>query len=137
GIEATTVKTYLKYHASVVVPATAGINKFLLNQLEANLPSGFEMKEDVVKLVSAQVLPSQLETTNLNLIGSVVLRGVLSHTKLKELLKGKSIDEAKQILTGQNEVSEFKIETKDPKSRYLPRFSFQIKILFPAGPKKG
>lgn len=135
GAEAATVKTYLKYRVSAIAPATAGIQKYLLNQLDANIPPGFKTKSNQVKLVSVQVLNAATETAELQLIATATLRGILSQSKLKELVKGKSITAAKQILTGQNEVADFRIETSNPKRRYLPRFSFQIKVLFPAEKK--
>jgi len=106
-----------------------------LNQLDANIPPGFKTKSNQVKLVSVQVLNAATETAELQLIATATLRGILSQSKLKELVKGKSITAAKQILTGQNEVADFRIETSNPKRRYLPRFSFQIKVLFPAEKK--
>jgi hypothetical protein len=131
--EATVVKTTIKYRANVVAPSMIEIRKYLINQLEGNLPSNFTTTNNAVKLVSAQVLNSSPRTTQLHLVGAANLRGVLSQDKVRALIKGKSISEAKKLLTQQSEVAEFKIEAKDPRRSTIPRFGFQIKLLFPDG----
>jgi hypothetical protein len=132
--EATTLKTVLKYKATVVAPSLAGIHKYLASCLESNLPPNFKTTNEAVKLVSAQVLTADTPNVQLHLVGAANLRGVLSPSKVRELIKGKSIGEAKKLLTQQNEVADFTIET-DPGRNTLPKFGFQIKLLFPSGPK--
>jgi hypothetical protein len=131
--EAATVKTTLKYRANVVAPSMAGIRKYLANRLEGNLPSKFTPIDDAVKLASAQVLTDSSRVIQLHLVATANLRGVLSQEKIRALIKGKSISEAKKLLTQQNEVAKFKIEVKEPRRDTIPRFGFQIKLVFPAG----
>jgi hypothetical protein len=133
GSEATTVKTDLKYRATIVAPSRAGIHKYLSNQLDGHLPPNFAADNGAVKLVSAQVLSADSQAIRLHLVGTANLRGILSAEKIRALIKGKSIGEAKKLLTQQNEVADFKIETKDSRRSTIPRFNFQIKLLFPAG----
>jgi hypothetical protein len=59
---------------------------------------------------------------------------VLDQHKIKDLIKGKSITAAKEILDRQNEIADVKLKVDNPGSK-LPSFGFQIKVLFPAGSK--
>jgi hypothetical protein len=133
GSEAAAVKTTVKYRANVITPAMVGIRKYLTNRLDGNLPPNFTATNDAVKLVSAQVLTSGPRSAQLHLVGTAKLRGILSPDKIRSLIKGKSISEAKKLLMQQSEVAEFTIEPKDPRRSTVPRFGFQIKLLFPAG----
>jgi hypothetical protein len=134
GSEATTVKTTIKYRSKVVAPALVSICKYLTSQLERNLPPKFATTRDAVKLVSAQVLTADQRAIQLHLVGMANLRGILSQDKVRNLIKGKSISAAQKLLMLQSEVAEFRIEPKNPRRNTLPRFGFQIKLLFPADP---
>lgn len=133
GNEAAAVKTTLKYRVTVVAPSRTGIHKYLNSQLDGHLPPNFAAANGSVKMVSAQVLAADSGIIRLHLVGTANLRGILSAAKIRALIKGKSIGEAKQLLTKQNEVADFKMEFKDPHLLTIPRFDFQIKLLFPAG----
>jgi hypothetical protein len=133
GSEAASVKTMIKYRATVVAPSRVGINKYLSSCLEGQLPPHFTAVHDTVKLLSGQVLTSESGVISLHLVGTADLRGILSPKKLKGLIKGKSIVVAKQLLAQQTEVADFKIEARDSRRSVIPRFGFQIKLLFPAG----
>lgn len=130
GSQSDTLQTHLEYRTSVLTPAQVGINKFFINQLEKNLPPNFETKNERLDLISAKVISVGENQARLNLIGQGSIRGVLEQKKIKELIKGKSLVEAKKLLSQQNEIAGFRIKSE---GKALPGFGFQIKLLFPAG----
>lgn len=132
GVEAETVTTVLEYRVTVLTPPRAVIHKYLLAQLEKNMPARFESKNNEVVLVSARVAEADAEEAEVELIGKGAIRGVLDRKKIRELIKGKTVAQAKELLTKQDEIADFQIDT-DRNNRKLPSFSFQIKIIFPSG----
>ena len=130
------VKTFLKYRAAAIVGSAAAIHKFLIAQLAKNTPPNFEAKNNDVRLVSAQVISGGPQTAQIHLVGAGTLRGVLSQTEIKDLIKGKPLAEAQTLLTAQEEVADYEIKMNTAKRKRLPGFGFQIKVLFPAGEKE-
>jgi hypothetical protein len=133
--EAREVKTLLKYRATAILASAAAIHKFLLAQLVNNTPPNFEARNNDVRMISAQVISAGPQTSQIHLVGTGTLRGILSQAKIKELIKGKSLAEAQMALTAQDEVADYEIKLNTAKRKRLPGFGFQIKVLFPAGEK--
>jgi hypothetical protein len=129
------LKTILKYRTTAMLGSSGGVHKFLLAQMAKNTPTNFEAKNHDVKLVSAQVISDGPKTVRIHLVGTGTLRGVLCQEKIRALIRGKSLAEAREILTEQDEVADYRIRMNPAKRERLPGFGFQIKILFPAGVK--
>jgi hypothetical protein len=134
GFEGDSLLSEIEYRVSVLAPSTVGIKKFLNKQFEQNIPAGFEAGGRKVDLVSMQLLAQNGEQADLELAGQGQIRGVLDQNKIKNLIKGKWITDAKEILIRQNEIADvrFKVDSLHAK---LPHFGFQIRVLFPAGSK--
>lgn len=132
GAESDSLQTSLDYRSSVLTPLTDDILKYLTREFEESVPPGFKGQSDPVVLT--KVNPSQVEAGNaeLRLTGRGRIKGVLDSGKIKNLVKGKTKDQAAGLLTQQNEVSRFKIDLKNNSDK-LPPYAFQIKVIFPAG----
>lgn len=136
GSESDVLQTDLEYRITVLVPLWAGINKFLTKQLECNLPPYFQATGQKVELVSANVITSGDEWSELNIEGKGKIRGVLNPKEIKKLIKGKTLEEAQTILLTRNEIAGAKISIAGSGSK-LPGYGFQIRVLLPdgAGPR--
>ncbi|HOP74702.1 MAG TPA: baseplate J/gp47 family protein [Bacillota bacterium] len=134
GETAETVTTKLEYRVSTLAPSQEGIRKYLKLQLDKNMPANFEAKNNDVSLVSANAVTASGKI-QLELVGRGTIRGILNQAKIKELVKGKTITEAKAALATLNEVADCKFDLRDGRSK-LPSFGFQIRTLFPAGSRE-
>jgi hypothetical protein len=134
GAEGDTLQTELEYKITVLVPTTVGIQKLLNNQLEQNIPANFEAKNRKIDLVSVRVVSQDENFASLDLEGQGQIRGLLNQSKIKNLIKGRLIKDAKEVLARQNEVADVKFKVNNLRAK-LPSFGFQIKVLFPAGSK--
>lgn len=134
GKEATSVTTHLEYKVTVLTPSKADVHKYLLSQLEKNIPPDFSSKNNEVKLISAKASMNSNNQIQLELLGRGIIRGVLKQAKIRELIKGKTLAEAKELLIKQNEVANFQIDMPNHRKK-LPGYSFQIKVILPTEPK--
>ncbi len=134
GAECDVLQTNLEYRISVLAPARTGIYKFLTKQLDYNLPSSFQSTGQKVDLISTSVTQVGEQWADLNIEGKGRIRGVLNPQNIKSLIRGKSIEKAKTVLLGRNEIASVKIAGSGTK---LPGYGFQIKVLMPdgAGPR--
>lgn len=132
GAEADTLQTILDYRISALAPYRVGINKFLSHELDRLLPAGFQATGQPVELVGAKVTSSGPDWADLELSGKGRIRGVLDQAKIKKLICGQSLEEAKTRLLSEEEIASSQIRLKVSGDK-LPRFPFQIKLLFPAG----
>ncbi len=130
GSESDVLQTNLDYRISVLAPMRASINKFLAKQLDLNLPPHFLVAGDKVDLVTATVTQTGAEWSELKIEGKGRIRGVLNPQQIKDLIKGKSLDEAKTILLGRNEIASARIVTSGAK---LPGYGFHIRVILPDG----
>lgn len=135
GAESEYVETTLDYRSSVLTPLTDDILKYLAHKFEGNIPPGFQRKNGQVVLTGAKAVEAAANRVQLKLSGKGVIRGVLDAGKIKNLIKGKTKDEAAVLLTRQNEVARFNINIKGNAKR-IPNHLFQIKVVFPAGGQK-
>lgn len=134
GEAAEAVVTKLEYRVSTLAPSQEGIRKYLKLQLDKNMPANFEAKNNDVSLVSANAITASGKI-QLELVGRGTVRGVLNQAKIRELVKGKSITEAKAALATLSEVADCKFDLRNGGST-LPAFGFQIRTLFPAGSRE-
>ncbi|HEX7714199.1 MAG TPA: baseplate J/gp47 family protein [Bacillota bacterium] len=132
GAEADTVQTNLEYRIAVLAPYRVEINKLLNHELERLLPAGFQSTGRPVETVSAKVISSGTDWADLELSARGQIRGVLDQDKIKKLIGGQSLGKAKTILLGEEEIATSQINLKTGGDK-LPRFPFQIKVIFPAG----
>jgi hypothetical protein len=135
GVESELVETTLDYRTSVLTPLTDDISKYLVRQFEENIPEGFQPATGQVALTAVKTGPVADNRAQIRLNGKGLIKGVLDAGKLKNLIKGKSKDEATDLLTQQNEVAHFKINLKN-NAKQIPNHLFQIKVIFPAGGQK-
>ncbi|MGE5607103.1 MAG: hypothetical protein ACM3YE_15615, partial [Bacteroidota bacterium] len=96
------------------------------------IPQGFRAKNELIVLTGAKASRIEENKAHLKLTGRGSIRGILEQGKIKNLIKGKTKEQAASLLTQQNEVSRFKIDLKS-NSNQLPSYAFQIKVVFPAG----
>ncbi|HBF35787.1 MAG TPA: hypothetical protein DDW50_00520 [Firmicutes bacterium] len=134
GAESDSLETDIEYQIKVLAPTTVGIQKFLKGKFERVIPAHFEAQDSKVTLVSMQLTHFNDESARLELEGQGQIRGLLNSDKIKNLIKGKPIAEAKAILTRQSEIADAKFQLEGYRTA-LPNFGFQIRILFPAGSK--
>jgi len=134
GETAETVVTTLEFRVSTLAPSQEGIRKYLKLQLDKNMPANFEAKNNDVSLVSANAVVASGKI-QLELVGRAAIRGVLNQAKIRELIKGKTVAEAKAALASLNEVADCKFDLQDGRTS-LPSFGFQIRTLFPAGSRE-
>lgn len=132
GAESEFVETTLDYRSSVLTPLTDDILKYLARKFEENIPPGFQRKNGQVVLTGVKMGEAAANRVQLKLSGKGVIKGVLDAAKLKNLIKGKTKEEATVLLTQQNEVARFNIKFKNNAKR-IPNHLFQIKVVFPAG----
>lgn len=132
GTESDILQTNLDYRITVLAPAWTGINKYLAKQLDRNLPPYFQATSHKVELLSAKVIAAGNSSAQLELEGKGKIRGVLNPTKIKNLIKGRSLEDAKTILIAQNEIEGAKITISGNGSK-LPGYGFQIRVLLPSG----
>lgn len=132
GEESTLVQTILAYRLSVLSPLIDDLLKYLTRKFEENIPQGFRSKNELVVLTGAKPIRVTDGEAQLKLYGRGKIQGVLDKSKIKNLIKGKTKAEASSFLIQQNEVSRFKIDFKNNSQR-LPKYAFQIKVVFPAG----
>lgn len=131
GETADSLETQLDYQVAVISPAREVIHKYLLLQLNENIPENFEPVPNGVQLVSAQAVV-KADQIQLKLVAKGKTRGVLDERKIREALKGKSLAEGKKALARLEEVADFQINPKRNVGM-LPAFGFQIRVLFPSG----
>jgi hypothetical protein len=136
GGECDVLQTNLDYRISVLTPMRTGINKFLARQLDLNLPPSFQAMGHKVDLVSTTVTRTGDQWADLRIEGKGRIRGVLNPQKIKALIKGKSLEDAKTVLLGRNEIAGAKIVVSGSGTK-LPGYGFQIRVLLPdgAGPR--
>lgn len=132
GAEADTLQTNLEYRIAVLAPYRVEINKLLNHELERLLPAGFETTGRPVEMISAKVLSSGADWADLELSARGEIRGVLDQNKIKKLICGQTLGKAKAILLGEEEIATSQINLKTGGDK-LPRFPFQIRVIFPAG----
>lgn len=132
GAESEFVETTLDYRSSVLTPLTDDILKYLARKFEENIPQGFQPKDGHVVLTGVKTGGAAANRVQLKLSGKGLIKGVLDAGKIKDLIKGKTKDEATALLTQQNEVARFNINIKSNAKR-IPNHLFQIKVVFPAG----
>lgn len=132
GAESDLLQTTLDYRIIALSPLIDDLLKYLARKFEENIPQGFRGKNDFIVLTGAK--PSRIEggKAQLKLTGRGSIRGVLEQGRIKNLIKGKTKEQAGSLLTQQNEISRFKIDLKN-NSNQLPSYVFQIKVVFPAG----
>ncbi|NLW48862.1 MAG: hypothetical protein GXY86_16230 [Firmicutes bacterium] len=135
GAESELVETSLDYRISILTPLTDDISKYLIRKFEESIPEGFQPATGQVALTAINIGPMADNKAQLKLNGKGMIKGVLDAGKLKDLIKGKTKDEATDLLTQQNEVAHFKINLKNNAKR-IPNYLFQIKVVFPAGGQK-
>lgn len=131
GEETTTLLTHLEYKATVLTPSRSDIHKYLLIQLDKNIPPNFMAKNNEVKLISTKATVNSANQIQLEILGQGTIKGVLHQATIKELIKGKTLTEAKNILAKQNAIANFEIDIPNQGGK-LPRFGFQIKVLLPS-----
>ena len=132
GEESTLVQTILTYRLTALSPLIDDLLKYLTRKFEKNIPEGFRGKNELVVLTGAKPIRVTDSEVQLKLTGRGRIQGVLEKSKIKNLIKGKTKAEASSLLTRQNEVSRFNIDFKNNSQR-LPQYTFQIKVVFPAG----
>ncbi len=132
GGESDLLQTTLDYRMIALSPLIDDLLKYLTRKFEENIPQGFRAKNELIVLTGAQ--PSRIEDgkAQIRLTGRGSIRGILEQGKIKNLIKGKTKEQASSLLTQQNEVSRYKIDLKN-NSNQLPSYTFQIKVVFPAG----
>ncbi|MCL6589812.1 MAG: baseplate J/gp47 family protein [Firmicutes bacterium] len=128
GNESDLVQTTLEYRTSVLAPAWAGINKFFAGYLDKEMPPRFKTANSRVALAGKRVIATGKEWAQVELTGKSQIKGVLDPAKIKALIKGKSLNQAKAILTAQDEVAGSKIQLRQGRGK-LPLFGFQIKVV--------
>lgn len=135
GAESDMLQTTIDYRTSILTPLIDDIIKYLIRRFDESVPQGFQPINDRVVLTGAK--PSEVadNKAQLKLKGKGSIRGVLDSGKIKNLIKGKTKEEATVLLTQQNEIARFKINLKHSSPK-LPNHNFQIKIVFPAGGQK-
>jgi hypothetical protein len=127
GNESDLVQTTLEYRTSVLAPAWTGINKFFAAHLDKEMPPHFVTATSRVELIGKKVLSTNKQSVQVELSGKSQIQGVLDPAKIKALIKGKNINQAKAILTAQDEVADSKIQLRRGRNN-LPPFGFQIKL---------
>lgn len=132
GAESDLLQTTLEYRITVLAPAWTGINKYLSKQLDRNLPPFFQATSHKVELLSAKVIAAGNSSAKLVLEGRGKIRGVLNPKKIKTLIKGKSLEDAKTVLLAQNEIAGVRIAISGDSAK-LPGYAFQIRVLIPSG----
>jgi hypothetical protein len=132
GAESDILQTNLDYRVTILAPAWVGIDKYLAKQLDHNMPPNFQATSHKVELLSAKVIAAGDNSAQLELEGKGKIRGVLNPAKIKNLIKGKSLEDAKTVLLAQNEIANAKITISGDGSK-LPGYGFQIKVLLPGG----
>jgi hypothetical protein len=135
GGEGDSLQTELEYGISVLAPTRTGIQKFLNQQFEQNIPTDFEAKNRKIDLLSMRLITmNEGREAGLELEGQGQIRGLLDQSKIKKLIKGQFTADAKEILIRQNEIADVKFKVDNLRAK-LPSFGFQIRVLFPAGSK--
>ncbi len=134
GVQSDSVETIIEYRIKVLAPTTVGIQKFLNGRFKRAVPAHFEAQDQKVTLVSIHPTQYNDENANLELDGQGQIRGLLNPGKIRNLIKGKPVSEAQDILARQNEIADAKFKIEGLRTT-LPNFGFQIQILLPAGPK--
>lgn len=135
GAESDFVETALVYRTSILTPLTDDISKYLVLKFRESIPEGFQPATGQVALTAIKTSQMEDKRAQLRFDGKGLIRGELDAGKLKDLIKGKTKDEATDLLTQQNEVAHFKINLKHNAKR-IPNHLFQIKAVFPAGGQK-
>ncbi|NLY74663.1 MAG: hypothetical protein GX075_05100 [Firmicutes bacterium] len=134
GAEGETLQTTLDYRISLLAPLRDDLYKYLVRKFEESILQGFKAAAKPVALKAVKAGGVGPGGAELELTGQGSILGIIEPVKLKNLIKGKTPTEASDLLTRQNEVSRFKIELKN-KSERLPRYTYQIKVILPAGGK--
>jgi hypothetical protein len=134
GAEGETLQTQLDYKVSTLAPPIVELSKLLTAEFEKQIPDSFRPKDRKIELLETKVQSVANQDAVISLTGRGLIVGVLNPERLKKLLKGKTIIEAKEALTRQNELADYRIETVDGGNK-LPEFGFQIKVLLPSEKK--
>lgn len=135
GAESDLIQTTLDYRTSILTPLIDDVLKYMVHRFGESVPQGFQPLNELVVLTGVKSGEVADNKTQLKLIGKGSVKGVLDSSKIKNLIRGKTKEEATALLTQQNEVARFKINLKHG-SEKLPSHNFQIKIVFPAGGQK-
>lgn len=132
GAESDILQTTLEYRITVLAPAWTEINKYLAKQLDRNMPPFFQATSHKVELLSARVIAAGNSSAQLLLEGRGKIRGVLNPKKIKNLIKGRTLEDAKTVLLTQNEIAGARITVSGDNAK-LPGYPFQIRVLIPSG----
>ncbi len=134
GAESDSVETVMEYQVKILAPTAVGIQKFLSGQFKKVIPVHFEDQDHKATLVSMHLIQYDDQIAKIELEGQGQIRGLLNPGTIRNLIKGKLVTEAQDILARQNEIADTKFKIEGSRST-LPNFGFQIRILLPAGPK--
>jgi hypothetical protein len=134
GAEGDSVETVIEYRIKVLAPTAVGIQKYLKGRFKRSIPVHFEAEDEKVTLVSMRLTQYNDENADIELEGQGQIKGLLNPGKIRNLIKGKPVTEAQDILARQNEIADAKFKIEGSRT-ILPNFGFQIRILLPAGPK--
>jgi hypothetical protein len=132
GSMAEQLATVLEYRMTALFASKDSMQKFLADRFDQQIPTGFQIITDSLELLSATPLGEDFEAPRLLISGRGRVRGILDPNRIRRLIAGKTVAEARALLAREREISNFRIRVKNNGDR-LPKYGFQIKLILPAG----
>ncbi len=126
--ESKRLQTRLHYRTTATVVSMNTIYKFLSSEQAQIVPPNFELLSKRIKLLSVSVMAGAGEEKWLILSGRGWIRGIMNEKKIRQLVKGKQVEEARQLLLSQEEISNCEIGMKN--RAQFPKYDFQIKVVY-------
>jgi len=128
-VESEKLQTRLHYRTTATVVSMNAIYKFLSSEQAQIVPANFKLLSKKIKLLSVSVMAGASDQQWLILSGRGWIRGIMDESKIRQLIKGKEVEEARTLLLKQEEIANCQISMKSGKQ--FPKYDFQIKVVFP------
>ncbi len=128
GSESKTVTTEIEYKASILAPQQAAVQRLITERFGKRLPENFQALTGSTELIEARVIAAGLEQAKLRLYGRGRIRSNVNTVQIIELIKGKSLEQARELLAKRAEIASFAIEAPAGQ-RLLPENVSQIKMV--------
>jgi hypothetical protein len=132
GNMAEQLETVLEYRMTALLASKDSLRKLLADRFDQRIPTGFQIVTGSLDLLAATPIGENSETPRLLITGRGRVRGVLDRGRIRRLIAGKTVAEARALLTRERVIGDFRIRIKGSGDR-LPRYGFQIKLILPAG----
>ncbi len=128
GSESKTVTTEIEYKATILAPQQAAVQRLITERFAKRLPENFQTVTGSIELIEARVIAADTQQAKLRLYGRGRIRSDINADQIVEFIKGKPLDQAREMLSKRADIATFAIELPTGHLT-LPENVSQIKVV--------